>query len=85
MKRAHGYLMVAGAALCWGLSATAAKVLLTSRVDMVLLVQMRATFAAVVLAALLFIFRRDLLRARFRDIGRMALLGLIGVAGANFT
>jgi drug/metabolite transporter (DMT)-like permease len=85
MKSAHGYLMVAGAALCWGLSATAAKVLLTSRVDTVLLVQMRATFAAVVLAALLFVFRRDLLRARLRDIGRMALLGLIGVAGANFT
>jgi DME family drug/metabolite transporter len=85
MKSTHGYLMVAGAALCWGLSATAAKVLLTSKVDTILLVQMRATFAGVVLAGILFVVRRDLLRARLRDIGRMALLGLIGVAGANFT
>jgi drug/metabolite transporter (DMT)-like permease len=77
--------MVAGAALCWGLSATAAKVLLTTSVDTILLVQTRATFAAIVLAAIMLVFRRDLMRVRLRELGRISLLGLIGVAGANFT
>lgn len=85
MITSRGYVMVAAAALCWGLSATAAKVLLTTSVDTILLVQTRATFAAIVLAIIMFAFRRDLMRARLRDIGRMSLLGLIGVAGANFT
>jgi drug/metabolite transporter (DMT)-like permease len=85
MKQRSGYLMVAGAALCWGLSATAAKALLTESVSTVLLVQMRATFAAAVMAGFLALFKRSLLRVRVRDLWKFALLGIAGVAGSNFT
>lgn len=85
MKRISGYLMVAGAALCWGLSATAAKALLNQSVSTVLLVQTRATFAAAVMAGFLALFKRPLLRIRARDVWKFALLGILGVAGSNFT
>ena len=85
MKPVTGYSMVAAAALCWGLSATAAKTLLNQSVSTVLLVQMRATFAAAVMAAFLALVKPHLLRVRVGDLWRFALLGILGVAGANFT
>jgi drug/metabolite transporter (DMT)-like permease len=85
MKQLSGYLMVATAALCWGLSATAAKALLNQSVSTVLLSQTRATFAAAVMAGFLALFRRSLLRVRARDLWKFALLGIVGVAGSNFT
>ena len=77
--------MVAGAALCWGLAATVAKSLLVERVDMVLLVQMRATYAAAAMAGFLALVNRPALRVRRQDLWKLALLGIAGVAGSNFT
>jgi len=77
--------MVAAAAVLWGLSGTAAKLLLNRDVDTVLLVQMRATFAAAAMALLLAAARPSALRVPLRDLWRFALLGIAGIAGANFT
>jgi len=85
MNQLSGYLMVAAAALCWGLSATAAKALLNQSVGTVLLVQTRATVAAAVMAAFLALFKRALLRISARDLWKFCLLGIAGVAGSNFT
>jgi drug/metabolite transporter (DMT)-like permease len=77
--------MVSGAALCWGLAATVAKSLLVQRVDTVFLVQMRATYAAAAMTGFLALFNRPALRVRRHDLWKMALLGVAGVAGSNFT
>ncbi|MEW6511568.1 MAG: EamA family transporter [Bacteroidota bacterium] len=85
MRQFRGYLMVAGAALFWGVSATAAKALLAQGLDTVLLVQTRATFAAAAMAGYLALARPALLRVRREDLWRLALLGTVGVAGSNIT
>ena len=85
MKELRGYAMVASGAFLWGCAATAAKLLLARDVDTVLLVQTRVTFSVVIMACVLALFRRDLLRVKARDLWRMALLGVVGIAGANYT
>jgi drug/metabolite transporter (DMT)-like permease len=77
--------MVMGAALLWGISATAAKYLLNRQVDTLVLVQSRVTFSALLLLAYYCLFRRSVLRIRGADVWRFALLGILGVVGSNFT
>ncbi len=85
MKGFKGYLMVLGAAFLWGSSATGAKFLINHNVDTVVIVQARVTFTTLILLPLLYMFRRDALRIRLRDVWRFLLSGILGVAGANFT
>jgi drug/metabolite transporter (DMT)-like permease len=85
MMRFRGYLMVALAATCWGLSATAAKMMLREQVSTLLIVQTRATFSAIILAGILLLMRPSLLRIGWKEALRCALLGVVGIAGANFT
>jgi drug/metabolite transporter (DMT)-like permease len=85
MKQLRGYAMVASGAFLWGCAATAAKLLLTRRVDTILLVQTRVTFSVIIMACVLALFRRDLLAVRANDLWRMTLLGVVGIAGANYT
>jgi drug/metabolite transporter, DME family len=85
MMRARGYLMVALGAVCWGLSATVAKLLLREQVSTLLIVQTRATFSAIILTTLLLATRPGLLRIEWKEALRFALLGVVGIAGANFT
>ncbi len=85
MKDLKGYFMVMGAAFFWGTSATFAKHLLNQRLDTLLLVQTRAAFSCVVLLVVFGLFARPFLRVRPKDLWRFALLGIIGLAGANFT
>ena len=85
MKDLKGYVMVLGAALFWGASATAAKFLLNRHVDTVVIVQARVTFTALLLLPWLLAFRREALRVPLRDLWRFLLLGVVGVAGSNFT
>jgi len=87
--RTGGWLLgtgfVLGAAFLWGFSATAAQYLQHHGVSTMLIVQMRVTFSFLLLLGMLLLFRRDLVRVRWRDLGRLALLGIIGIAGANYT
>lgn len=85
MKRLPGYTEILGAATFWGLAATGAKALLNRDVDPFLLAQVRVTFSLVLLAAGLAVYRPALLRVRVKDLWRFALLGVVGVAGANVT
>jgi DME family drug/metabolite transporter len=43
------------------------------------------TFSCLVLVGICLLFRRDLLRVQLRDLGRLAVLGIVGIAGANYT
>ncbi len=81
----RGYLSIAGATLFWGFSATVAKFLFKHEVDLLILVQMRSTLSFVVLFFVLLIFKREYLKISAEDIPRFALLGVIGIAGSNFT
>lgn len=77
--------MVASGAFLWGCAATVAKLLLARRVDTILMSQTRVTFSVILMLCILLLFRRDLLRVRRSDLWRMALLGVVGIAGANYT
>jgi drug/metabolite transporter (DMT)-like permease len=85
MRDLRGYIMVLGAALFWGASATAAKFLLNRNVETIVIVEARVTISALLLLPWLLIFRRSALRVPLRDLWKFFLLGVLGVAGANFT
>ncbi len=85
MKEFKGYMMVMGASLFWGGSATAAKFLLNRHLDTLLIVQTRVTFACLLLLPYLLLTKPGVLRVRPRDLWQLALLGILGVAGSNFT
>ncbi|MDH4069328.1 MAG: DMT family transporter [Ignavibacteria bacterium] len=85
MKSLRGYFLIMGGATLWGISATLAKHLLSREIDTVLIVQSRASFSALVLFVALLVSRPALLRIRLPDAFRFAVLGICGVAGANFT
>jgi drug/metabolite transporter (DMT)-like permease len=84
MRNIRGYLLIIGATIFWGVSATVAKFLFTHQTDPLILVQTRMTLSFIVLFILLFIFKRDTLRVKLIDLPRFALLGIIGVAGSNY-
>jgi len=73
------------AAMFWGVSATAAKSLLNQQVDTILIVQSRVSFTCVLMLVFFVTFKREVLRVKVRDLWMFALLGVIGVAGSNFT
>ena len=85
MKEFRGYMMVMGASLFWGASATAAKFLLNRHLETLLIVQTRVTFACLIMLPYLLLTRPAVLRVRPRDLWQFALLGILGVAGSNFT
>jgi drug/metabolite transporter (DMT)-like permease len=80
-----GYTFILLAALCWGCSGVIGKYLGVQGVaDALLLSQARVTFAWLVLFVGLIVSGRQHLRVSARELSRFALLGLFGVAGANF-
>jgi len=85
MKEFKGYMMVMGASLFWGGSATAAKFLLNLHLDTLLIVQTRVTFACLIMLPYLLITKPGVLRVRPGDLWQFALLGIVGIAGSNFT
>lgn len=85
MKDIAGYSLAMGAAVFWGASATLAKHLLNQQLDTLLLVNTRVGFSFLLLLVVFALFFRTLLRVRVRDFWRFALLGVVGLAGANFT
>lgn len=85
MTEFRGYIMILGAAVLWGASATVAKFLLNRQIDTIILVQTRVTFSCLLLLIFFLLFRRDVLLVPLHDLWQFALLGVIGVAGSNFT
>ncbi|TAK66094.1 MAG: hypothetical protein EPO24_01950 [Bacteroidetes bacterium] len=85
MKSLKGYFFILGAATFWGISATAAKFLFNNQADPLTLVQLRMTFSCLILLAYFLLFKRDALKIQIADLPRFALLGILGIAGSNFT
>jgi drug/metabolite transporter (DMT)-like permease len=85
MKDLKGYIMIIVAAIFWGTSATAAKSFLNQQLDTVLLVQSRVTFTFLLMLGFYLVFKPQVLLVQTRDLWRLAMLGVIGVAGSNFT
>ncbi len=83
--RLKGYLSIFVAASFWGSSATAAKFLFQHDVTPLLVIESRVIVAAAILLIYFSVRNRKMLRLDLRDLGGFALLGIIGVAGANFT
>lgn len=81
----RGYLFVILAALFWGVSGSAAKLLFHSGVSPFQLVQIRLTIAAAALFLFLCVRNRSLLKIARSDIGYFALFGVVGMAGVQFT
>ncbi len=85
MNRGRGTLWILAAAALWGLSATGAKVLQNQGVGTLLIVQTRVTISCLLMLAFFALKRPDLLRVHWADLWRLILVGLVGVAGTNFT
>jgi len=81
----RGYLMILGAAVCWGTMAVVAKLLFRDHsVDPLTLVVVRADLTAVILLGLLIALRRQDLHIGGRDLGFAALVGLGGLMTNNY-
>lgn len=90
----RGYLYIACSAIFWGTSASLGRAAFTgrlfpgsgiTRVDPLILSQARTTFSCIaVLAALLLTRAPRRLRVPAADLGRLAFLGLAGVAASNY-
>jgi drug/metabolite transporter (DMT)-like permease len=95
LHSARGYLSIAAATFCWGVSATLGRAAFTGRlfpgnqtlapVDPLILSQTRVTFAFLVFLSVL-LWRRGGRRLQLpaADFGRMLLLGVLGVAASNY-
>ena len=90
----RGYLFIAGAALCWGISASLGRAAFTGRlvtghalppIGPLILAQTRVTLALVVLGPVL-LARRGAARLSMSraDFGRAVLIGVLGVAASNY-
>ncbi len=85
MTSIKGYVYILSATLFWGISATVAKFLFTQQMNTLVLVQMRISLSCIILFTIFIFFRRDLLHIKVRDLYSFALLGILGMAGSNFT
>lgn len=80
-----GYVLVAGAGTSWGSQSAVAKLLLTSGLPAAELVSVRTALAAAILVGAIAVARPRLLRVSPRDLGSLALLGVVGMALSNYS
>jgi drug/metabolite transporter (DMT)-like permease len=85
MRHVKGYIMIFAAALLWGLSATGAKFLLNQNLSTIFIVQSRVSISAILLFIFAVLFRPGILRVKGRELWVFLLLGIVGMAGTNFT
>ena len=91
---ARGYLYIAAATFCWGLSAAVGRAMFTGRlsggahalraIDPLMLAQARSTISLLILAPILFFQNRSGLRVRGSHLAQFFLLGILGLAGSNY-
>jgi drug/metabolite transporter (DMT)-like permease len=92
----RGYLYIATSAFLWGVGATLGRAAFTGRllpgqqalrpIDPLILSQARITFAFLIfLPALLIARGLRVLRVPRADVGRLALMGVLGLAASNYT
>jgi drug/metabolite transporter (DMT)-like permease len=78
-----GYALAATAATLWALNGSLARFLLDDHTPPARLAELRSVFTFVALAVALAFARPQLLRIRRADLGRLSLLGVVGLAGVN--
>ena len=84
--RLKGSLMIVGAAAAWGLMGTLARYLFTAgEVAPLSLTAIRSTLAVFMFALLLLVWDQRQLRLSVKDMPWAALVGVAGLAMANFT
>jgi drug/metabolite transporter (DMT)-like permease len=82
---ARGYALAATGAAMWALNGSMARYLLDDGVDAVRLSQLRSAGSWLILALVLGLSRRDLLRVDRGELPSLALLGVVGLAGVHAT
>ena len=85
MNATKGYICIIAAALMWASSGTAGKALFETGITPFELVQVRVTFSAVLMAALLGIFSPRIMKIRARDIPYFFILGGVAMAMVQIT
>jgi drug/metabolite transporter (DMT)-like permease len=91
----RGYLCIAAAGLCWGISASLGKAVFSGRhlllahpipaLDAQILSQSRVTLSLLILAPLVLLLRGPkALAIRGRDLGHCLILGIFGIVSSNF-
>lgn len=90
----RGYVFIAAAALCWGISASLGRAAFTGRllggrelnpIDPLILAQSRTTISVLILAPILLVTRGTrVFKMAWRDIGLCVLLGVAGMAVSNY-
>jgi drug/metabolite transporter (DMT)-like permease len=83
-----GYALIVGAATSWGAQSVVAKLLLTSGIPELSpasLISARTALASVILAGALALVKPPLLRVHPTALGRLAVLGIGGMALSQFT
>ena len=85
MHNVRGYFFIIGATVFWGVSATVAKFLFTQNISPIVLVQMRMTVSCFVIVVAFLLYDRSVFRIAIKDLPRFAILGIVGIAGSNFT
>ena len=81
----QGYLSVILAATLWGAAGTLAKYVMGQAVSPMTLAEVRVTIAAGILWLVLLFKDRCLLRIKWQNLPYMIVLGVVGVAGVNYT
>jgi drug/metabolite transporter (DMT)-like permease len=83
-RPARGYLLYLGAAILFALNGTVAKTLLLGGVEATRLSQFRATFAFLILLAVVAVTNRGALRLRRDELPLLVVYGVLGVALTQF-
>lgn len=81
----RGYVFILIAVIFWGGSASFAKFLFTKQYDTLIIVQTRSSLSFILLALYFALKGRNVFRIRLQDLPLFASVGLIGIAGTNFT
>jgi drug/metabolite transporter (DMT)-like permease len=91
----RGYVLIAGATLCWAISATLGRAAFTGRlfssgqalspIDPLILAQSRTTISFLILAPILFLVRGGAgMSMPRREFWRTMVIGVLGVAASNY-
>lgn len=85
MKSLKGYILILIATVFWGIAATIAKILFSQNIQPLEIAQTRVTFSAIMMFTYFLLFKREYLKVETKDLFMFLLLGIIGIAGSNFT
>jgi drug/metabolite transporter (DMT)-like permease len=81
----RGFLLILLAVTFWGGSASLAKYLILHRFDTIVITQTRSTLSFLLLAAWFAVRDRSVFRVERRDLPKLIVLGVVGIAVTNFT